>query len=261
MGPGVDGSCHQVALCPITQEPYEDPVMCADGHTYSREAITGWFAYGRCTSPMTGLRLDSLVLVPNHAMRITVEQMVDERIRLEWRRRAGSSGRSRGERAGSPDVLKSRARALAPVPTTLSVTENVLFVRAYYHPASVVLESPSTSRRCPLAALAAAARVGGSAGVRAGLRPRHAAAVFSSGRRRAADARRRGGGAPPAPSSARRLGRRRLGHARRRRLLLRRVHELVEERDDAARGLGDELVGVVVQQLHLRHGAGGEGAV
>ena len=33
---------------------------------------------------MTGLRLDSLVLVPNHAMRITVEQMVDERIRLEW---------------------------------------------------------------------------------------------------------------------------------------------------------------------------------
>ena len=79
-------------LCPITQEPYEDPVMCADGHTYSREAITGWFAYGRCTSPMTGLRLDSLVLVPNHAMRITVEQMVDV-IRLEWAN-GGARGRT-----------------------------------------------------------------------------------------------------------------------------------------------------------------------
>ena len=94
-------------LCPITQEPYEDPVMCSDGHTYSREAITGWFAYGRCTSPMTGLRLDSLVLVPNHAMRITVEQMVDERIRLEWANEKGARGRTlAAERAGSPDVLK-----------------------------------------------------------------------------------------------------------------------------------------------------------
>ena len=43
---------------------------------------------------MTGLRLDSLVLIPNHAMRITVEQMVDERIRLEWASERGARGRT-----------------------------------------------------------------------------------------------------------------------------------------------------------------------
>ena len=88
--------------CPITQEPFVDPVMCADGHTYSREAITSWISYGRCTSPMTGLRLESLVLVPNHAMRIVTEQILDTRARDEWAEERSARGCERIAKAWDP---------------------------------------------------------------------------------------------------------------------------------------------------------------
>ena len=43
-------------LCAITEEPFRDPVICADGHTCERCAIEDWFGRGNRTSPMTNKR-------------------------------------------------------------------------------------------------------------------------------------------------------------------------------------------------------------
>jgi len=46
---------------------------CWDGHTYSRAAIAKWFVQNQ-TSPLTGVRLTNLQLLPNHAMRKAIEE-------------------------------------------------------------------------------------------------------------------------------------------------------------------------------------------
>ncbi|KAJ6964266.1 U-box domain-containing protein 33-like [Populus alba x Populus x berolinensis] len=60
-------------LCPILQEIMHDPQVAADGFTYEGEALRGWLANGRETSPMTNLRLDHLRLTPNHALRLAIQ--------------------------------------------------------------------------------------------------------------------------------------------------------------------------------------------
>ena len=55
-------------VCPITQQPFVDPVITADGHTYERLAIELWLQ-DHDTSPMTGLSLPSKALIPNLALR------------------------------------------------------------------------------------------------------------------------------------------------------------------------------------------------
>jgi hypothetical protein len=64
----------EALLCPITREIMTDPVICCDGHTYEREAITQWFR-SNSRSPKTNQELASRVLIPNHAMRNTIESM------------------------------------------------------------------------------------------------------------------------------------------------------------------------------------------
>ena len=51
------------------QELFEDPVVCADGYTYSRAAIARWLRSGHSTSPMTNLPLSSRALRPNFTLR------------------------------------------------------------------------------------------------------------------------------------------------------------------------------------------------
>jgi hypothetical protein len=60
-------------MCPITGEILLDPVVASDGHTYSRAAIAKWFVQNQ-TSPLTGVRLTNLQLMPNHAMRKAIEE-------------------------------------------------------------------------------------------------------------------------------------------------------------------------------------------
>ncbi|CAK7331562.1 unnamed protein product [Dovyalis caffra] len=60
-------------LCPILQEIMHDPQVAADGFTYEGEALLGWLANGRETSPMTNLRLSHLHLTPNHALRLAIQ--------------------------------------------------------------------------------------------------------------------------------------------------------------------------------------------
>lgn len=62
-------------ICPITQAEMVDPVICADGITYERAAIEAWFAKGHVTSPMTRQNLAHMTLIPNLALRNTIEAM------------------------------------------------------------------------------------------------------------------------------------------------------------------------------------------
>eukprot|EP00906_Rhabdomonas_costata_P013292 RCo019102 len=70
-------------LCPISGEVMDDPVFTADGHTYSRRAISQWFI--QCpaevpTSPNTGLPLPTLTLIGNHNLKLQVQR---------WREQTG----------------------------------------------------------------------------------------------------------------------------------------------------------------------------
>ena len=60
-------------LCSITLSVMRDPVIAADGHSYEREAITQWFTTSML-SPKTGLRLPSSNLIPNIALRNTIQE-------------------------------------------------------------------------------------------------------------------------------------------------------------------------------------------
>ncbi|CAN6249709.1 unnamed protein product [Urochloa humidicola] len=62
-------------ICPILQEIMNDPYIAADGFTYEGAAIKGWLDSGHSTSPMTNLKLEHSLLVPNRALRSAI---------LEW---------------------------------------------------------------------------------------------------------------------------------------------------------------------------------
>lgn len=53
----------------MLQELIEDPVVAADGFTYSRAAIDRWLRSGHSTSPMTNLCLAHKHLTPNYTLR------------------------------------------------------------------------------------------------------------------------------------------------------------------------------------------------
>jgi len=61
-------------ICPITRDLMSDPVICSDGHTYERHAIEEWLR-SNSRSPKTNQRLHSRDLIPNHALRGTIEGM------------------------------------------------------------------------------------------------------------------------------------------------------------------------------------------
>lgn len=51
-------------------------MVVADGHSYERRAIEAWFARGHRRSPRTNLPLPHPVLVPNHALRGLIAELV-----------------------------------------------------------------------------------------------------------------------------------------------------------------------------------------
>lgn len=59
--------------CSISQDIMNDPVITCDGHTYDRYSIERWFQYNS-TSPLTGLRLDSTVLISNIALKNAIDK-------------------------------------------------------------------------------------------------------------------------------------------------------------------------------------------
>ena len=56
-----------------------DPVIAADGNSYERREIERWFEGGARASPITNAPLAHGRLVPNHALRRTIEEVVSAR--------------------------------------------------------------------------------------------------------------------------------------------------------------------------------------
>jgi hypothetical protein len=69
-----DGVSYEL-LCPITLEKLTDPVIAADGFTYERSAIEGWFSSGKVTSPSTNEPLSHQRLIPNRQMQKRLESL------------------------------------------------------------------------------------------------------------------------------------------------------------------------------------------
>jgi hypothetical protein len=71
--------------CPITKQKLEEPVVAADGHSYSSWAIKEWLRR-RGTSPLTRERLQATALLPNHALKkamVEVEELQGKIAALE----------------------------------------------------------------------------------------------------------------------------------------------------------------------------------
>ena len=69
-----DRDCYpDTCICSITLEPFCDPVVAWDGHTYERVAIEKWLEE-RHTSPMLGISMPA-TLIPNLNLRIMIDDM------------------------------------------------------------------------------------------------------------------------------------------------------------------------------------------
>eukprot|EP01035_Chromulina_nebulosa_P023440 gene23440-30383_t len=68
-------------ICPITCALMEDPVICSDGSTYEKSAITQWMSESN-RSPTTNLELENNTLIPNLALRHLIQEYQRSRIRL-----------------------------------------------------------------------------------------------------------------------------------------------------------------------------------
>ena len=74
---GVLAECQHVyvaCMCPITAEIMTDPVSTLDGFTYERAAITEWLRTND-TSPFTGAKLESKMLIPNLTVRCLLQHV------------------------------------------------------------------------------------------------------------------------------------------------------------------------------------------
>jgi hypothetical protein len=68
-------------LCPITMELMKDPCIGPDGYTYERTAIEQWLAHNTI-SPMTRQVMSNNNIIPNIALRHTIEDFLMEFIAL-----------------------------------------------------------------------------------------------------------------------------------------------------------------------------------
>jgi hypothetical protein len=64
-------------FCPIIGEVMSDPVTATDGHTYERKSILGWIEKSD-RSPLTGDALTSNNLIPNLALKSTIDNLLPE---------------------------------------------------------------------------------------------------------------------------------------------------------------------------------------
>jgi hypothetical protein len=71
--PSEESACPQSFLDPVTFEILRDPVLTEDGQTFERDVIERWFT-DHTTSPLTGGDLSSRTLIPNFALRHSIEE-------------------------------------------------------------------------------------------------------------------------------------------------------------------------------------------
>jgi len=68
-------------ICPITQEVMKNPVIGPDGITYEKKAIMDWLSKHE-ESPITRQPMNALQLVPNRALKATIDEMVNKKSHL-----------------------------------------------------------------------------------------------------------------------------------------------------------------------------------
>jgi len=66
-------------VCPLTKSIMQDPVVCADGHSYERKAIEEQFESGSMVSVKSGNALGHKSLIPNIQLRQTIEAWLQAR--------------------------------------------------------------------------------------------------------------------------------------------------------------------------------------
>ena len=62
-------------MCPITLDCMIDPVICSDGHTYERSAITHVLYSKKPYSPITREKLNKNIIIPNINIKKLISQM------------------------------------------------------------------------------------------------------------------------------------------------------------------------------------------
>ena len=120
----------QEYLCPITLLPMTDPVICADGHTYERDAITNWLQLNS-TSPMTRQTLYNTTLTPNLALRNIIRDYL-------------AAQSSSSSASASTSALPS-APLFTPVPVDTMATYYPITKKLH-----VQIKPPSTGQRQPI---------------------------------------------------------------------------------------------------------------
>ncbi|KAL1528195.1 hypothetical protein AB1Y20_009554 [Prymnesium parvum] len=103
--------------CPISSELMTDPVSTADGFSYEREAITKWLHDHR-TSPLTGAQLEHTELIPNLALRSTIQELVAQQPELKQLLYVPAA-------RGTTPTLKASASASTP-PLTHAASDDYL---------------------------------------------------------------------------------------------------------------------------------------
>lgn len=68
--------------CPISLDLMKDPVTISTGITYDRESIERWFEEGNFTCPVTNQILTSFDLIPNHTLRVMIQEWCVENRQL-----------------------------------------------------------------------------------------------------------------------------------------------------------------------------------
>ena len=68
-------------ICPLSGSLFQDPVVCSDGHTYSRQAISSWMLENS-KSPLTNSRLTNGLMIPNYHLKRLLDQFRKQLVEL-----------------------------------------------------------------------------------------------------------------------------------------------------------------------------------
>merc|ERR1712093_137317 len=67
--------CPDAFLCPISLDMMTDPVIMSDGYSYEKAVAVDWLSR-KVMSPMTGKPLGNTMLIPNVALRHSIEDFL-----------------------------------------------------------------------------------------------------------------------------------------------------------------------------------------
>ena len=148
-----DAPVPDALLCIITTELMLDPVIAADGFTYSRAGITEWLSRGKATSPNTNEPLASLALLPNLHVRAEVFDWVD----------------THRVRSAAAEPVTATLAAAAPAAPASVLPTAVMAVAAAQQPAFATSASAAAAAGAvaPVATVAAAGATAATADARA----------------------------------------------------------------------------------------------